>query len=312
MSLRRKSFSLPPGRHVDPTGGVRGYYVDFTEKTETPSWPPPWFPYPGYHRFMAVSQWGLGAHERYLSDGNEAWLAAAVGAGRHLVDEQVRDGSFRGGWFEPFDFPHTFFVRGPWLSAMAQGECVSLLVRLHGETGEEEFAAAALRGMEPMRRSTSAGGVQAQLHGDPFPEEYPTDPPAYVLNGSLFAVWGYYDAWKGLGDEPAGVAFRETAGTIAGNLQRWDTGYWSRYDLYPHPVINVASAAYHRLHITQLRALSAQLPDAGIERTVVRFEDYARSAACRGRAFGRKAFFRVVIPRNRLLARRLPWSPGRR
>jgi hypothetical protein len=257
---------------------------------------------------MAVPQWGLGAYERYLAGEGEAWLAAAVEAGRHLVDEQVREGELRGGWLEPFDYPHTFVVRGPWLSAMAQGQCASLLVRLNRETGDEAIERAALAGLHPMRLPMSAGGVQAELDGDSFPEEYPTEPAAHVLNGAIFALWGYYDVWKGLGDDGAGAAFREATGTLAKNLHRWDTGYWSRYDLYPHPVLNVASPGYHALHLTQLRALGAQAPHAEIERTIRRFEEYAQSAVCRMRAFARKVLFRLVIPRNRFLARRMPWT----
>ena len=83
---------------------------------------------------MAVPQWGLGAYERYLAGDGEQWLAAAVAAGRYLVAEQAREGELGGAWFEPFDYPHTFDVRGPWISAMAQGQCASLLVRLHRET----------------------------------------------------------------------------------------------------------------------------------------------------------------------------------
>ena len=159
-----------------------------------------------------------------------------------------------------------------------------------------------------MRLSTSAGGVQTELDGGPFPEEYPTEPPAYVLNGAIFALWGYYDVWKGLDNEAAGEAFRKGTETLAANLHLWDTGYWSRYDLYPHPVLNVASPAYHALHLTQLRRLGAQAPDAELERVLRRFEGYARSTACRVRARGRKILFRLVIPRNRFLARRLPWT----
>ena len=39
--------------------------------------------------------------------------------------------------------------------------------------------------------------------------------------------------------------FEEGVTTLARNLHRWDTGQWSRYDLFPHPVPNVASPAYH-------------------------------------------------------------------
>jgi heparosan-N-sulfate-glucuronate 5-epimerase len=311
LSARSKSFTLPPGQQVAP-GEVRGYYVDFTEKADAPTWPPAWFPWPGYHRFMAVAQWGLGCYERHLAGEGEQWLAATISAGRHLVDEQVEDGSLRGGWLEPFDYPHTFYVRGPWLSAMAQGQCASLLVRLAGATGDEEFAAAARAGLDPMRVPTTEGGVQAELDGSPFPEEYPTDPPAYVLNGAIFSIWGYYDVWQGLGDEGARAAFEDAVSALATSLHRWDTGYWSRYDLYPHPVLNVASRAYHSLHITQLRALHAMAPSDRIADAAARFERYERSRTCRARALGRKVFFRLIVPRNRLLAQRLPWIRDRR
>jgi heparosan-N-sulfate-glucuronate 5-epimerase len=307
---RRKSFSLPPGRHVgDP---VRGYYVDFTEKADEPSWPPDWFPWPGYHRFMAVPQWGLGAYERYLDGDGDQWLAAAMEAGRYLVAEQVREGALSGGWFEPLDYPHTFDVRGPWLSAMAQGQCSSLLVRLHRETGDDSLAEAARAGLGPMLMPTSAGGVESNLEGDPFPEEYPTEPAAHVLNGAIFSLWGFYDVWKGLDDDRAGEAFRIGTAALAKHLHRWDTGYWSLYDLFPHPVLNVASPAYHVLHVTQLSALSTQAQHAEIDRVLARFREYSSSPVKRARARARKVFFRIVIPRNRFLARRLPWTAGGR
>lgn len=310
MPVRSKSFILPPGRHVG-TADLRGYYVDFSEKADEAAWPPSWFPWPGYHRFMGVSQWGLGCYERYLAGEGEPWRTAAVAAGRFLVDEQLRDGPLRGGWPEPFDYPHTFYVRGPWLSAMAQGQCASLLVRLAPSTGDEEFATAARAGLDPMRVPRAAGGVQAELGGSPFPEEYPTDPPAFVLNGAIFALWGYYDVWKATGDETARAGFEEGVSALASNLDRWDTGYWSRYDLYPHPVVNVASGAYHSLHITQLRALGELVPSEEIARVLARFERYRRSRRCRARALAQKVLFRLFVPRNRLLAGRFPWNRSR-
>ena len=66
---------------------------------------------------------------------------------------------------------------------------------------------------------------------------------ANVLNGAIFSLWGYYDVWKATDDEGARAAFEDGVSTLASNLERWDTGYWSRYDLYPHPVVNVASLA---------------------------------------------------------------------
>src|SRR5215207_1933462 len=165
----KSSFDLPVGSHIEP-GGVRGYYIDMTSKAETPRWPPSWFPWPGYHRFIAAGQWGLGAYERFLDHRTDGWLTGALAAGRYLVDAQEPGG----GWFEEEEYPATFHMRGPWLSAMAQGQCASLLVRLFLETGEGDFAGAARRALLPMSLDSADGGVQALLDGWPFPEEYPT------------------------------------------------------------------------------------------------------------------------------------------
>src|SRR5829696_4157501 len=89
-------------------------------------------------------------------------------------------------------------------------------------------------------------------------------------------------------------------------------GSSSLYDLFPHPVPNVASSAYHSLHTTQLRAMQLITPRPEFERTADTFENYARSRASGARAFAVKSAFRMVVPRTRVLAHRLPWSEGRR
>jgi hypothetical protein len=301
-------FNLPPGSHVEP-GGVRGYYIDFSEKAPSPDWPPWWFPYPGFHRFMAVGQWALGAYERHLAGEGDGWLAGALRAGEHLVEQQVRGGPREGGWLEPNDYPHTLRMRGPWLSAMAQGHCASLLVRLHAATRRADFAESARRALLPYDVPTSEGGVQARLDDGPFPEEYPTTPPSFVLNGAIYAIWGLYDVWVGLDDDRAGRAFHEAVGTLASSISRWDVGFWSRYDLYPHPgLLNVASANYHRLHVNQLRALDqlADHPEFGM--AAERFARYAQRRRNRWLAFVTKGLFRLLVPRNHVLAGRLPWE----
>ena len=281
---------LPVGRHVGAET-VRGYYIDFREKTAQPEWPPDWFPWPGFHRFMGISQWGLGCYERYLSGEGEEWLAAALGACRHLTEVQEPTG----GWLEP-NAPHTFRLTAPWLSAMAQGQCSSLLTRLALETGSEELAESAVRGLAPMRLSSTEGGVAATLADGLFLEEYPTDPPSFVLNGAVFAVWGAYDVGVGLADDEARRLFDAAAETLARTIDRWDTGYWSLYDLYPHPVRNVASPFYHALHVRQLDMLAGMAAHPELAALAGRFRSYADSRHKRLHALGAKAIFRVVVP----------------
>jgi hypothetical protein len=306
---RHSVFALPVGSQLI-SGRVHGYYIDLTSKAVARGWPPPWFPWPGFHRFMAMGQWGLGSYERYLNGEGEAYLAQAAQAGEYLIAEQETSGRRAGAWLEPRDYPHTFQMRGPWASAMAQGQCASLLVRLFLETGVERFALAARSALRPLEVPTQDGGVQALLDGRPFPEEYPTRPPSLVLNGAIYALWGVYDVSLGLDDDAGRRVFNEGRETLTANLHRWDTGHWSRYDLYPHPLTNVASFSYHALHINQLRAFDAIAPGYGFADRAARFEGYGLNRFNRARAYLEKVAFRVLVPRNRIFAGRMPW--GRR
>ena len=174
-------------------------------------------------------------------------------------------------------------------------------------TGEERYARAAVAALGPMRVPVSAGGVGGTLNGGWIPEEYPTDPSSHVLNGAIFGIWGAYDVAVALGEAGADALAREGIETLASSLDRYDTGSWSRYDLFPHPVASIASPMYHRLHINQLRAMAVISDDQRFSATADRFERYAGSRVSLARAYAHKIAFRLLVPRNRWLAHRLPW-----
>ena len=298
-----KSFFLPVGPRNEPDG-VAGYPIDFRVKARESAWPPSWLPERERQLWVDITQWGLGAHERWLAGDGEEWLAAATACGEHLLANQEEDGA----WRHLFRYPHSLPLPAGWLSAMAQGEGASLLVRLHRAHGDERWAAAALRALGPMRRMTAEGGTRAELGGHPWPEEYPTAPPSFVLNGGIFAMWGMRDVAVALGDAEARADFDAAHAALAANLHRWDTGRWSRYDLFPHPLSNPASSFYHRLHISQLEAMNALAPHPELVRVAERFRRYFDSPVLSRLAFAHKAAYRLVVPRNRLLAHRLPWT----
>jgi heparosan-N-sulfate-glucuronate 5-epimerase len=303
-----KSFPITVGAQITP-GEVRGYYVDLRFKATKPVWPPSWLRPRGKQLHVATAQWALGCVERYLANEGEEWLEAAIGAGNYLLSDQEPNGD----WAHGMPMPHSYRLIPPWISGMAQGEGASLLIRLYQQTGEERYAEAALRALEAMRQPVRSGGAKALLAGGPFYEEYPTEPPSFVLNGGIFALWGLYDAGAGLDDANAREDFAAGVDTLANNIERWDTGYWSLYDLFPHPGLrNVASSAYHLLHTTQLRAMQLIAPHPELQAAEARFERYAESRLNATRAFSEKAAFRIITPRNPALAHRIPWSESRR
>jgi len=301
------SFSQPLGAHVRP-GKLWGYHIDFRVKAEAPDWPPETLPGRALDLWVNVAQWGLGCFERYAAGEGERWLEGAQVAGQWLVEHQTRGGLLDGAWFHQVPYHHTFPLPAPWLSGMAQGEAASLLSRLGAELDEEQLTDAAIRALGPLRVPSAQGGALATLEGGPFYEEYPTQPGSFVLNGAIFALFGVHDVATALDDATLRAEFEISVATLAAGLHRWDTGFWSRYDLFPHPVPNLASAAYHTLHITQLTALERLAAPEQVVAIRDRFVGYERSRLGLARALGAKVAFRMVVPRNELLARRLPWS----
>jgi hypothetical protein len=302
-----KSFTLPLGALID-SEGVRGYPIDLRVKAAEPRWPPANLKPLADQLHVDVIQWALGCYERYLADEGESWLQAALECAEHLLAIQERTGPRTGGWTHHLAYPHSLPLPAPWLSAMAQGQGASLLVRMHARTGERRFADAALLALEPFAVASADGGVRATLGGRDFPEEYPTQPASYVLNGTIFALWGLRDVAVALNDDPARRQFDDGAQMLALNLHRWDTGHWSLYDLFPHPIPNPASSFYHALHISQLEAMQLLAPHDEYKRVQERFVSYAASARLRRMAFAHKCVYRLLVPRNRVFAHRLPWT----
>ena len=172
---------------------------------------------------------------------------------------------------------------------MAQGQCASLLVasgwRPATTVSWRVQGSASIRCVSRRRRAAFSLASRSGI----FLEEYPTDPPSFVLNGGIFSLWGVYDVWRATGDDSAGALFAEALETLSDHVGRWDTGFWSRYDLYPHPIVNVASLSYHTLHIDQLDALSGLVPSASLEAAAARFRVYEASRIRRAWALAHKS-----------------------
>ncbi len=235
----------------------------------------------GYHP-VRIAQYGLHRHAAWLRDRSPASRAAFLAQAEWLRDNQVTSRGVRGTY--PYAFAHPPYGALPgWLSAMAQGEAASLLLRAHAAEPGAGFGAAARAALEPMAVDVADGGVRRRTRdGDTFFEEYATDRPSYVLNGFIYALFGLWEADRY--DPGAGVRPLLDAGmgTLRRRLGLYELGYWSRYDLVtpaagpPKP----ASLGYHALHVAQLRALTAMTGDAHFATTAEKWRAYQESPVC--------------------------------
>lgn len=247
---------------------------------------------------VSIVQLGLGA----LQVGDPELLPAVA----DVVAWLERTADERGLLAYRFPMPHTFALEPPWYSALAQGEAVSLLVRAAQVLGRPELLEFAERVASPLLDPDSE--LVAETPDGPVLQEYPTEPPAHVLNGWLLALWGLYDlahASTGALAGHAGDAFVAGAAAVAERIERYCTPVgWSLYDLYPHPLPNVASPFYHQLHVAQLRRQNELAPDPRLAVLADEWDRAAHAVLPRSIAVSRKLAFRVVRPRWRRL--RLP------
>lgn len=242
-----------------------------------------------------VLQIALGALQ--LRDPDQLPLVAAVvGWLEQSADE---DGFLAYG----FPMPHTFSLKPPWYSSLAQGEAGSVLIRAAELLGRPELYELADRMIEPLLEAESP--LVALTPEGPVLEEYPTDPPAHVLNGWITSLFGLYDVAespRAATSARARAAFEVGADTLAARLHLYRLAFgWSRYDIYPHPLTNSASVSYQRLHVAQLRRLHSL---TNLELFASTADEWERALANRLAllvGISRKVAFRLVRPRWRRL-----------
>jgi heparosan-N-sulfate-glucuronate 5-epimerase len=255
---------------------------------------------------IVVVQLGIGAW--MLVNRDPGWREVVARTAEWIVDEMDADGLL------PFlyRYPHTYQLDPPWYSAMAQGEVASFLIRAARTLGEPELQAAAVKAGRPLVAGDTP--LVSMTADGPVLQEYPTDPPSHVLNGWIYALWGLYDLSVSMPDpEPFGGAFLAGVDTLSVRLSRYEIGRnWSRYDLFPHPVANIASPFYHRLHIELLVAMNALAPRDAFVDCAAKWRAGAENQIVRSAAIARKVLFRVTRPRSPLLNSIVGSMSGRR
>ncbi len=139
------------------------------------------------------------------------------------------------------------------------------------------------------------GGV---LHkddeGNHWIEEYLVDPPTHILNGFIWALWGVYDYHLLTRDPEASWLFKSLLGTITRNLEKYDAGFWSFYELTPQRIKSLASPFYHRLHIVQLQIMHLMTDDEIFLFYANKWRDYLDRRLFRVMAIMYKAAFKLV------------------
>ncbi|RLG44910.1 MAG: hypothetical protein DRN81_03340 [Thermoproteota archaeon] len=274
-----------------------GYYVDFSSKTSWSHLDERGIPLLYYgsdigwrYNPTAVAQFGLGSLERYRRGEGEAYFEMAKAQGRWLL-RQMRERDGVGVWEYDFDIP-AYGIKAPWVSALAQGQGISLLVRLYLVENDVSFLETASKAIESFKRSVEEGGVSRKVAEGIIYEEVPSERPSCILDGFIFSLFGLYDYWRVTGREEA--LWREGIRTLKALLPLYDLGFWSRGDLFREKPKMIASSFYHRLHIYQLEALYDITGEEGFRVYASRWKAYERNSLFRIAAFLYKLYFKAL------------------
>jgi hypothetical protein len=215
---------------------------------------------------VTEAQYGLWLYGRLLA--GEETRDLFLHTVHHLMSLQDDQGAFRLYFRWDHQIPGGVFEPG-WVSALAQGQALSLLSRAYRVNPNPRYLEAGNKALSFLLRRIENGGVMTSLAGlDPsltscvWFEEYPANPPPYTLNGFMFVLIGLYD-WSEVSAVEANIwsarlAFDAGNRTLVKALKYFDLGGFTSYDLRQlvyHLKPLVASPGYHALHIGQLYAL---------------------------------------------------------
>lgn len=205
---------------------------------------------------VTIAMYALGHYDRYMDNHGPEHLQNFLRCADWFVAHLAEHRPNLWGWINDHD-KEVYALKKPWLSALSQGQALSILARAYQETGNEQYLKTANKALRAFAVPVEEGGLVAKLNGGDFYEEYPSRTPSYVLNGFIFALWGLWDLYLAGANLEAKERYEAGLKTLQDNLSLYELKFpvWSRYDLYPFRVVDIGSIFYHKLHIQQLRAM---------------------------------------------------------
>ncbi|MBV8363178.1 MAG: hypothetical protein JO193_01290 [Candidatus Eremiobacteraeota bacterium] len=305
LNIRRAvALSLPfrwnnaRAYRLPPKGGPLGaYYIGW--RADTTAWGEDWSVSPLDHRGVLltlrgafyhpirIAQYALHSHSRWIETRSGAAFRAFVAQAQWLRDHQQERHGISGCYPFTFSWPRYGAASG-WISAMAQGEAISVLLRADEMLPREGYFDAALRAAAPFQADVREGGVVWQSRDDTFFEEIAVPRAAHVLNGHIFAMFGLWELHRLTHERWVEELVAKALDTLRRRLPLYDSGYWSFYSLlaYGGKFRAVATLKYHAFHIAQLRVLAAMFGERRFDAVARRWETYQMSAASRLRVMG--------------------------
>ena len=212
-----------------------------------------------YYSPVRISQYILNYLAEFEESNDPTFLNKAELFAKKLLDiSYITD--------ESIYFPYNFdwflhnnkhdILEKPWYSGMAQGQALSVFVRLYKVTNNKEYLDIAEKVFNSFLYTKNIGydpwTVYIDEEGYYWIEEYPCEVPTHVLNGFIHGFFGLYDYYLLTNDNLCKKLMKVSLTTIYFFIDRYRNKNNLSYYCLKH---KSKYESYHIIHIDQLKIL---------------------------------------------------------
>ena len=262
------------------------YYLDFSSKAAYPgNFSKEEIPLYTYQDKMSIehptviAQYAFGLYELYFRKNySDQELKNKIIKMADWFVENAVDVKGGKGWLINIDYHPEYRLPYPWISALVQGEAISVLVRAAKINSNNKYEQIAYEALGPFEFEVKDGGLVNYFNSIPVYEECPTPhKPMIVLNGFIFSLFGLYDLYLLNQNQKAEKLFDQGIDSLKKLLPFFDIGNWTRYFLFDYPQKYYSSFTYHQLAVEQLKALYYLTNDDLFKEYSKRWNSYSSS-----------------------------------
>ncbi|MEN9441386.1 MAG: hypothetical protein RLZ33_1463 [Bacteroidota bacterium] len=199
-----------------------------------------------------IAQYGFIIHDFWLKNRRPDYLDVMKACLSILTTLEIKEE--KGIFFRETHESDRYNLPKNWVSAMAQGECLSFYLRMFQILQDDSILQKCHLIFNTMMVPVSENGVKTtDENGYNWLEEYPSTPSSYVLNGFIYAVFGIQDYFRITKSEIAKTELNHYFKTLEDNIEKFDAGFWSYYDLQYKELVKF----YYQknVHAPQMEAL---------------------------------------------------------
>lgn len=239
-----------------------------------------------------IAAYALANYNLYLKENNKDSLELFIRCANWFLNDKQGLYRYNFDWGE---------LKSGWISCMAQGEAISVLVRAYFETNEIKYLEQAIKASKVFNIKIEDGGVLSLLNNELFFEEYPSKMPTHTLNGFLYGLVGLMELQKFYPQINEEIKVQKFIDTINNNINLWNTGNWSLYDLSvgKNNKRNYSTVQYHKIHITFLKYLLNEQYNDNLKKALDNWEKGYNNFFTRIYALYKKIDFRLSNPAQR-------------